>query len=620
MVELLQMSSALRSRPRRGRARGVALALLSIAAAAAQAASYRVYPLPVGSPDHGARVLLTNPHNAAASPFGWHDTNGAAGAEHTILRGNNAWVYVDADNNHTADGPGPDGGAGLVFDHPFAPASDPTTYTQALATNAFYLGNLLHDILWHHGFREADGNFQENTYGNGGLGGDAMRIEILNGLNQNNFNNATFLRTADGTPPRIEMYVWNSTTPRRESSFDAGVLAWAYMQVAQGRLQPGCALSNAENPQIGYADFFGTWVSNNFAATAPATPRGLGTYVLGQPVTGQGIRTHPYSVDMTVNPLTYANSPGTTLHGLGTIYATMLWDLTWRLVELDGASNNLVTGNGGENRALRLVIQALKLQPCAAGLVDARDALLEANALLYGGADECKIWNVFARRGLGASASQGSTATLADNIAGFDLPEPCGDAIFADGFESPPSPPSYTAFCWSGGSIQIPAGQPGATSGPASIYPVPVTVSGIASPIEHIRLRLQGLTHTYPGDIDVLMVGPQGQKFIAQSDAGSEFDVSAITYDIEDAAPTLLPSSMSLASGTYRPANHVAGDTFAAPAPAAPYVSPIPVGSATLNGTYAGSNANGTWNIYIVDDEGQDVGSLTGLCVDISPQ
>ncbi len=40
---------------------------------------------------------------AIASPYGWHDTNGAAGAEYTITHGNNAHAYTDTDNNNSPD-------------------------------------------------------------------------------------------------------------------------------------------------------------------------------------------------------------------------------------------------------------------------------------------------------------------------------------------------------------------------------------------------------------------------------------------------------------------------------------------------------------------------------------
>ena len=82
-----------------------------------QSGSYRVFPFEIESPNHGTRQLLTNPHNPLASPYGWHDTNGAAGAEYTITRGNNVWAQEDANGNN-GTGTSPNGGAGLSFDFP----------------------------------------------------------------------------------------------------------------------------------------------------------------------------------------------------------------------------------------------------------------------------------------------------------------------------------------------------------------------------------------------------------------------------------------------------------------------------------------------------------------------
>ncbi|WP_435262164.1 M36 family metallopeptidase [Tenacibaculum sp. nBUS_03] len=62
--------------------------------------SYNVYAMPLINPDDGGRTVVTNPANSVASPFGWHDTNGVAGAEYTITRGNNVWAQEDANGNN----------------------------------------------------------------------------------------------------------------------------------------------------------------------------------------------------------------------------------------------------------------------------------------------------------------------------------------------------------------------------------------------------------------------------------------------------------------------------------------------------------------------------------------
>ena len=82
----------------------------------------------------------------------------------------------------------------------------------------------------------------------------------------------------------------------------------------------------------------------------------------------------------------------------------------------------MYNGTGGNNIAMQLVIDGLKLQPCSPGFVDGRDAILAADLLNYGGAHQCLIWEVFANRGLGFSASQGSSMSRTDQVAAFDVP------------------------------------------------------------------------------------------------------------------------------------------------------------------------------------------------------
>ena len=160
--------------------------------------------------------------------------------------------------------------------------------------------------------------------------------------------------------------------------------------------------------------------------TEPAGGRGIGTYALNQPTNGLGIRTKKYSRNMAVNNHTYdAIKTMVAPHGVGEVWATMLWDLTYDLIDEYGFNANLITGNAGNNKSLQLVMDGMKLQPCSPGFVDARDAILAADVANYGGANQCLIWNTFARRGLGFSATQGSSGSKTDGTQAFDLPASC---------------------------------------------------------------------------------------------------------------------------------------------------------------------------------------------------
>jgi Fungalysin metallopeptidase (M36)/PA domain len=88
--------------------------------------SYRVFALPKESPNDGPRTLEENPADATASPFGWHDTDGAGGAEFTTARGNNVHAYTDRNNDNA-----PTGGLPVVVVDPPSPAAG--TYDPAIA-------------------------------------------------------------------------------------------------------------------------------------------------------------------------------------------------------------------------------------------------------------------------------------------------------------------------------------------------------------------------------------------------------------------------------------------------------------------------------------------------------
>ena len=167
-------------------------------------ASYRVFPFPGESPNHIAHQIVNDPADPQASPYGWHDTNGAAGPEFTTTNGNNVNASEDRDDNDTT-GYAPDGGPELVFDFPYTPQLSPVAWQDAAITNLFYANNFMHDMTYHYGFTEEGGNYQENNYGRGGNGGDAVQADAQDGSGT---NNANFSAPPDGIPGRMQMYLW----------------------------------------------------------------------------------------------------------------------------------------------------------------------------------------------------------------------------------------------------------------------------------------------------------------------------------------------------------------------------------------------------------------------------
>ena len=170
--------------------------------------AYRVFAFPKGDPNDGPRTLARNPADAFASPFGWHDTDGAPGPESMRTLGNNVHAYSDRDANNLPDpGSDADGGPGLQFDFVADYFNEhPQTYPDAAVTNLFYWCNMVHDLTYQYGFDEASGNFQVNNYGRGGVGGDDVRCEAQDGSGTNNANFST--PANDGGRPRMQMFLW----------------------------------------------------------------------------------------------------------------------------------------------------------------------------------------------------------------------------------------------------------------------------------------------------------------------------------------------------------------------------------------------------------------------------
>ena len=162
---------------------------------------------------------------------------------------------------------------------------------------------------------------------------------------------------------------------------------------------------------------------------SPSIPRGVATYSSGQETTGDGLRNAPYSPDFSVNDYTYADSNNTATvsqpHGVGFVFATMLWDLTWAFVDEYGFDPDITNGNGGNNKVMQLIIDGLKVAPCSSGFADMRDAIILADQLTNNGVNKCLIWNVFANRGLGYLAEQGDEDSRTDQVEDFTLPPTC---------------------------------------------------------------------------------------------------------------------------------------------------------------------------------------------------
>ncbi|MGH7857618.1 MAG: M36 family metallopeptidase [Candidatus Binatia bacterium] len=222
---------------------------------------FRVYPFnsesPISteSPTNLGHQVASEFGDLEASPIGW-----LTGASTT---GNNVTAVEDRDNDGL-DGFQPAGtpeAGGFLFDYahddlrnpceqpaPGAPiASDPAnlkpcdpydpldhnTNLEAAIVNLFYWNNVIHDVMWHYGFTEGAGNFQQTNFTLEGTfrDFDPVFAQAQDGSGTNNAN--FFTPPDDGVtpillPPEMQMYEWSPpgalrvNTPADFDDFDDG--------------------------------------------------------------------------------------------------------------------------------------------------------------------------------------------------------------------------------------------------------------------------------------------------------------------------------------------------------------------------------------------------------------
>lgn len=153
------------------------------------------------------------------------------------------------------------------------------------------------------------------------------------------------------------------------------------------------------------------------------------------------------------------------------------------------------------------------------------------------------------------------------------------------------------------------------TDGVATPYPSRINVSRQVGKVKDLNVRLNLFDHTNPDDVDVLLVGPRGQAAIIMSDAGGGNGVNDLNFTIDDEAPIFMPDSGQLTSTSYEPSNYEVGvDSWPAPAPAQ--------NDNRLLSAFDGTNPNGAWRLFVVDDTVNSSGGFEGgwaLDIEVKP-
>lgn len=167
-------------------------------------------------------------------------------------------------------------------------------------------------------------------------------------------------------------------------------------------------------------------------------------------------------------------------------------------------------------------------------------------------------------------------------------------------------------FASSDGPITIPIGYP--LSSNATPFPSIISVSNLDGFVTGVKVTLLGFQHTYPSDVDVLLVSPDNTKSVVlMAHAGGANPVSNLRLMFDQSSTNLLPVNDALASQTYAPGDYAAALSFAPSAPASGYTT-------NLN-SFFGTSPNGNWKLYVMADDVGAGGSIDGwmLSLETSP-
>lgn len=231
-----------------------------------------------------------------------------------------------------------------------------------------------------------------------------------------------------------------------DASYDNGVIAHEFAHGISNRLtggpnQAGCLTTrdtdndgmadSGEQAGEGWSDYVAL-ISTLKEGDKGEDAKPIGSYVDGSIA---GIRRFPYSTDMNICPLTYNDirvggavvdaDDNYAPHPIGELMAAVGWDLTWAMIDKYGLDPTWESQTSGNYIGARLVFDGMKLQVCNPGYVDVRNAIIFADELNNDGANVCEIWDVFARRGLGMEADQGSSLDHLDGTEDFTAMATC---------------------------------------------------------------------------------------------------------------------------------------------------------------------------------------------------
>jgi hypothetical protein len=312
------------------------------------------------------------------------------------------------------------------------------------AAQVYYFLNNYHDHLAADpiGFTEAAGNFQVTNTSGQGKGGDAVQGQVLDGADTNNglpdgqhFDNANMTTLQDGVPSVMQMYLFHKARgkpgmPSANGGDDADVVYHEYTHGLSNRLvtypDGAPALNSYQSASMGegWSDWYASDYLNNLGLKPDTSAEGdvvMGLYSFNGELRTQPIDCPVGTADPACPGTSHAGSGGYTYgdlanivpfldpHTDGEIWLETLWDIRSSL---------------GSNTAETDITRAMELSPPDPSFLDMRNAILQADEVAFGGANQAALWSIFATRGMGFFA-----ASLGGNdlnvVADDSLPPDC---------------------------------------------------------------------------------------------------------------------------------------------------------------------------------------------------
>jgi hypothetical protein len=343
----------------------------------------------------------------------------------------------------------------------------------AAATNLFVMHNRMHDFSYYLGFTEQNFNAQASNFGLTELRqeNDPLIGDVQSGAQTTTRDNANMITLPDGASSITNMYFWQPLAgsfyaPCVDGDYDQGVIGHEFGHMIENRMiSKGSTRSGFHAGAMGeaFGDMDGIEYlnENSFVPTDGENPFATGTYATGNKE--HGIRNYVMNWARTgdfptpaafphVNPLNFSDIgydvAGNEVHSDGEIWVAINNSVRQALVDKYNASfpaSNAAlqaqcaagelpsTNCPGNRRWIQLVYDSLLLDPSAPTMIDARNSMLAADMMRYGGANQVEIWRAFAQRGLGNAAALHPTPAAANRCTG----SPVQDCDPVPDFSSP---------------------------------------------------------------------------------------------------------------------------------------------------------------------------------------